>query len=260
MSRKLVPQRGCSREKRCAFSGVRSQPRLVAGDRLVLGAVVLEDAAQRVHPRDEPEVAEEDRDADQLLDDDEDDRVRQRVLEEARDADRDEEEEADRERDRRARRCPTRRRRRSPRRPRRAGRSRRSRGRCSRCAATRRARRRRARRAAAAARCRRRTETSGKLAISISPVAGSPGSRLRPEATCSGWACGRRRPTSTRRASSLPRGPPGPRWVHRAARRAPPPPARPCADSGQSPGWRFAARRLKRSTRPPVSTIRCLPV
>jgi len=26
MSRKLVPQRGCSREKRCAFSGVRSSP------------------------------------------------------------------------------------------------------------------------------------------------------------------------------------------------------------------------------------------
>src|SRR3954453_5760944 len=35
-------------------------------------------------------------------------------------------------------------------------------------------------------RCRRRTETSGKLVISISPVAASPGSRLRPEATCSG--------------------------------------------------------------------------
>ena len=26
ISRKLVPQRGCSREKRCAFSGVRSRP------------------------------------------------------------------------------------------------------------------------------------------------------------------------------------------------------------------------------------------
>ena len=53
ISRKLVPQRGCRREKRCAFSGVERQARLVAGDRLVLGAVVLEDAAQVAHPREQ---------------------------------------------------------------------------------------------------------------------------------------------------------------------------------------------------------------
>ena len=51
MSRKLVPQRGCSRVKRCAFSGVSSQAGLVARDRLVLGAVVLEDALEVLHPR-----------------------------------------------------------------------------------------------------------------------------------------------------------------------------------------------------------------
>ena len=43
-SRKLVPQRGCRRENCCAFSGVSGEPGLVAGDRLVLGAVVLEHA------------------------------------------------------------------------------------------------------------------------------------------------------------------------------------------------------------------------
>ena len=46
ISRKLVPQRGWRREKRCAFSGVSGQPGLVARDRLVLGAVVLEDALE----------------------------------------------------------------------------------------------------------------------------------------------------------------------------------------------------------------------
>ena len=62
-SRKLVPQRGCRRQKRWAFSGVSSSPRLVAGDRLVLGAVVLEDAAQVAQAREQQQVAEEDRGA-----------------------------------------------------------------------------------------------------------------------------------------------------------------------------------------------------
>ena len=69
MSRKLVPQRGWKREKRWAFSGVSGEPRLVAGDRLVLGAVVLEDPAQVRQPRDEPQVADEDRRRMTLLDD-----------------------------------------------------------------------------------------------------------------------------------------------------------------------------------------------
>jgi hypothetical protein len=41
---------------------------LVARDRLVLGAVVLEHALEVRHPRDQREVGEEDRDPDQLLD------------------------------------------------------------------------------------------------------------------------------------------------------------------------------------------------
>jgi hypothetical protein len=41
----------------------------------VLGAVVLEDALQVLHLRDQPEVAEEDRNADELLDDDKGDAV-----------------------------------------------------------------------------------------------------------------------------------------------------------------------------------------
>ena len=82
ISRKLVPQRGCRREKRWAFSGVSVEAGLVAGDRLVLGAVVLEHALEVLHARDQPQVAEEDRDADELLDDHEDEPVRDRVLEE----------------------------------------------------------------------------------------------------------------------------------------------------------------------------------
>ena len=73
---------------------------LVAGDRLVLGAVVLEHAAQVAHVRDRPQVAEEDRDPDRLLDEDEQDRVADLVLPEVRDRDRQDEEEADGEDDR----------------------------------------------------------------------------------------------------------------------------------------------------------------
>ena len=47
-SRKLVPHRGCSREYSVARSGVSSSG-LVAGDRLVLGAVVLEHAPEVAH-------------------------------------------------------------------------------------------------------------------------------------------------------------------------------------------------------------------
>jgi hypothetical protein len=66
----------------------------------VLGAVVLEDAPQVLQPRQQDEVAEEDRDPDDLLDDHEDDRVGQRVAEDARDAHRQQEEEPDRQRQR----------------------------------------------------------------------------------------------------------------------------------------------------------------
>ena len=100
ISRKLVPQRGCRREKRCAFSGVERHAGLVAGDRLVLGAVVLEHAPQVGQAREQPQVAEEDRGAHDALDDPEQERRAELVLEQAREADRDDEEQADRERER----------------------------------------------------------------------------------------------------------------------------------------------------------------
>ena len=58
-SRKLVPQRGCSREKRWALGAVSGSPGLEAGDRLVLGAVVLEHPPQVFDPREHEHVAEE---------------------------------------------------------------------------------------------------------------------------------------------------------------------------------------------------------
>ena len=64
-------------QARVALGALRDQlvAGLVAGDHLVLGAVVLEHAAQVLHAREQHQVAEEDRDADQLLDDDEDDEL-----------------------------------------------------------------------------------------------------------------------------------------------------------------------------------------
>src|SRR4051794_39378537 len=81
MSRKLVPQRGCSREK----LRVRRRERevgLVAGDRLVLRAVVLEDAAQVAQAREQGDVAEEDRRAQDALDEPEQQRRAELVLDE----------------------------------------------------------------------------------------------------------------------------------------------------------------------------------
>ena len=49
--------------------GRQRQAGLVARDRLVLGSVVLEDALQVLHSRDQPQVADEDRDPEDLLDD-----------------------------------------------------------------------------------------------------------------------------------------------------------------------------------------------
>ena len=73
--------------------GRERQAGLLAGDRLVLGAVVLEHALQVPHPRDQPQVAEEDADPDDLLDDHEDQRVGQRIPEQARDTGGEQEEE-----------------------------------------------------------------------------------------------------------------------------------------------------------------------
>ena len=66
----------------------------------MLGPVVLEDALEVGHPRDQPEVEQEDPDADRLLDEDEDDRGVERALEQACDPDGNQEEQADREHDR----------------------------------------------------------------------------------------------------------------------------------------------------------------
>src|SRR2546421_3489784 len=74
--------------------GGERQPRLVTGDCLVLGPVVLEHPLELAHPRDEPEVPEEDADPDQLLDEYEDQRRVQLRLEQARDPHRDKEEQA----------------------------------------------------------------------------------------------------------------------------------------------------------------------
>ena len=100
ISRKLVPQRGCSREKRWAFSGVSGEPGLVAGDRLVLGAVELEHAPQVGHAGDQHDVAEEDRGPHDALDQPEEEGGAELVLEQAGEPDRDDEEEADGEHER----------------------------------------------------------------------------------------------------------------------------------------------------------------
>ncbi len=63
----------------------------------MLRAVVLEDALEVGHARDQPQVPEEDRDADQLLDDHEHEPVRDRVREQVGQAGRQQEEQADRE-------------------------------------------------------------------------------------------------------------------------------------------------------------------
>ncbi len=69
VNRKLVPHRTCAVVKRCADSGVSGHVVLVGGDRLVLGAVVLEDLLDLGHSTDEEEVPEEDREHQHALDD-----------------------------------------------------------------------------------------------------------------------------------------------------------------------------------------------
>jgi hypothetical protein len=71
ISRKLVPQRGCRREKRCAFSGVSGQA------------------------REQPQVPEEDRGAQDALDHPEQERRAELVLEQRGQPDRHDEEQAD---------------------------------------------------------------------------------------------------------------------------------------------------------------------
>ena len=66
----------------------------------MLGAVVLEHAAQVAQARERQQVAEEDRRAQQALDEPEEERGAELVLDQRGDADRDQEEQPDREHDR----------------------------------------------------------------------------------------------------------------------------------------------------------------
>ena len=91
---------GCRREKRWAFTGVSGSPCLEAGDRLVLGAVVLEHATQVAQAGEQHDVAEEDRGADEPLDEPEQDGRAELVLEQAGEPDGDDEEQADGEQQR----------------------------------------------------------------------------------------------------------------------------------------------------------------
>lgn len=77
------------------------QPRLIAVDRLVLRPVVLEDAADVLHARDAPDVAEEDCEAQEALHEIEEERVLRDDVEEARRArwDRNEEDAREHERE-----------------------------------------------------------------------------------------------------------------------------------------------------------------
>ena len=115
-------------------------------------------------------------------------------------------------------------------------------------------------------RWRLRTETSGKLWTSISPSAASPGSSWRPPSSCSG--SGMRTATAhvetpriiTPSSTACPptgRSRPATRGSGAGSRCA----SCAAANGGSYvPGWRLAARRLKRSTRPPVSTSFWRPV
>ena len=70
-SKKAVPQRGWIKLNFCTSLGRQLGAGLERVDRLVLGAVVLEDAPQVGQQPDQPDVGDEDGDADQPLDDDE---------------------------------------------------------------------------------------------------------------------------------------------------------------------------------------------
>ena len=64
MSRKVVPQRGLMTVQRCTSRGVSGAAGLVGVDRLVLGAVVAEDAPDLGHAPDQRQVAEQQGQAD----------------------------------------------------------------------------------------------------------------------------------------------------------------------------------------------------
>ena len=70
-SKKAVPQRGWIKLNFCTLRGRELRARLEGVDRLVLGAVVLEDAAEVGQQRDQEDVGDEDADADAPLHDDE---------------------------------------------------------------------------------------------------------------------------------------------------------------------------------------------
>ena len=69
VSRKLVPQRTCDGVELLRLFGGELDVVLVRGDRLVLGAVVHEDALDVLHLTDEQQVAEEDREPQRTLGD-----------------------------------------------------------------------------------------------------------------------------------------------------------------------------------------------
>ena len=60
MIRKFVPQRTCSFGYRSIEPGLELLAVLERGDRLVLGAVILEHAVDVLRPADQPEVGDED--------------------------------------------------------------------------------------------------------------------------------------------------------------------------------------------------------
>ena len=96
-SRNVVPQRGCRREKRSAFAGVSGMP--ASKQEIVLCSAPWYSNTRRRsrRRRERQQVAEEDPRAQQALDEPEEERGVELVLDQRRDADRDQEEQADRE-------------------------------------------------------------------------------------------------------------------------------------------------------------------
>ena len=223
----------------------------------MLGAVVLEHPAQVRQPADRDDVADEDRGPQHPLDEPEEQRRAELILDQAGGGDRDDEEEADRQRHREGDRQ----------RPGEAadrlrllpvllhelgvGRD-------------------RERPEADLQRLAERDDAADHRQPQ-EPVALRPrDERLGGDLDLAVGACAPRPPRSRRRASSRPRAPPG----RRRARRARRPACRPASGSRRARGAARRspppapvsraccgpARRLKRSTRPPVSTSFCLPV
>ncbi len=260
---------GAAARSAAAFSGVSSQAGLVAGDRLVLGAVVLEHAAQVAQAREQQQVAEEDRRAHDALDQPEQRRGVQLRLDQADEPDRDDEEQADREGERDDERADPGRARRArspsaaPLLARRCSGARRGdlrvggdvRARAGRSPASRRARRRRARAAGAARGGAAAPTRTGSVCTAISPARAPRGRR----ASAAARRVGSRTATDQVRT---------PRIITPSSTACPPIGASRSAlptprdvrvlgtylVRGWLRGWRLrATRRWKRSTRPPVS-------